>query len=88
MKSIIEEYNEIPEMYIIKHKHDNLKNNGFDYTEKLLQKTLSPVLFVNDTNSEFLSYLNKQIVVMFDSLLPVRNIFFYSHSKYFNRHGK
>lgn len=88
MKSKIEESVQIPEMYILRHKHDNIKNDGYNYQDNLLPRTLSPVLYKNNTMSEFLKYLNNMTVIMIDTIMPVRNIFFYSHNKYFNGHGK
>lgn len=89
MKSIIEETSEIPEMYTLRHKHDtDLPEMGYNYTENLLSKTVSPVLYKNDNNIVFLDKLNDMMVSIIDSVLPTRNIFFYSHNKYFNKHGK
>lgn len=89
MKNVIEESNQIPEMYTLKHMHDTeLPEQGFNYSENLLNKTLSPVIYNNINNIEFLDKLNNMMVSMIDTVLPVRNIFFYSHNKYFNKHGK
>lgn len=89
MKSIIEENSEIPEMYVLRHKHDtDLPEMGYNYTENLLNKTLSPVLYNNNNNIMFLDKLSNMLVSIVDSVLPTRNIFFYSHNKYFNKHGK
>lgn len=89
MSNFIEEFNEIPEMFNLRHKHDtSLPEQGYDYQLNMLQKSLSPVLYKNDTNSEFLDDLNKLLIALVETILPTRNMFFYSHSKYFNRHGK
>lgn len=89
MRNIIEETSQIPEMYVLRHKHDTtLPEMGFNYSENLLNKTLSPVLYNNTNNIEFLDKLSEMMVAMIDSVLPTRNIFFYSHNKYFNKHGK
>jgi hypothetical protein len=89
MKNIVEESGQIPEMYVLRHKHDtDLPEMGYNYGENLLSKTLSPVLYNNDNNIVFLDKLNDMMVSIIDSVLPTRNIFFYSHSKYFNKHGK
>lgn len=89
MQSLIEKSNEIPDMFTLKHMHDtDLPEMGFDYTNNLLEKTLSPVLYNNDNNISFLNSLNDMLVSLVDSVLPTRNIFFYSHNKYFNKHGK
>ena len=88
MKSNIEEFNEIPEMYNIRHKHDNITNDGFNYSDNMLIKTLSPVLYKNDNMDMFLTKLNSMIVTMVESVLPTRNIFYFTHNKYFNGHGR
>jgi hypothetical protein len=88
MKSLIEQNNEIPEMYQLRHKHDNLLNQGYNYADNLIRRSVSPVLYKNDNNSMFLDRLNDMLVSMVDSILPVRNIFFFSHNKYFNGHGR
>ena len=87
--SLIEEHSEIPEMYSLRHKHDSeLPDSGFDYSKNLLQRSISPILYNNDNNAEFLDKFNDMAVSMVEHVLPVRNIFFYSHNKYFNKHGK
>ena len=87
--SIIEKNSEIPEMFTLRHKHDtDLPEMGFDYSSNLLQKTLSPILYNNDNNNILLGQLNDMMVSLIENILPTRNIFFYSHNKYFNKHGK
>lgn len=89
MSNFIEEYNEIPEMFSLRHKHDTATSEqGFDYQLNILPKSLSPMLYKNDTTSLFLDDLNKMMITLVETILPTRNIFFYSHNKYFNRHGK
>jgi hypothetical protein len=87
--NIIEENSQIPEMYTLRHKHDTESGDeGFNYSEKLLERTVSPVLYNNDNNVLFLEKFNNMLVTMYEYVLPVRNIFFYSHNKYYNKHGK
>jgi putative cell wall-binding protein len=89
MANLIEEFNEIPELHTLRHKHDTVvTEQGYDYQDKLLSNSLSPVLYQNENNNIFLEKLNKMMVALVESILPTRNLFFYSHSKYFNRHGK
>jgi hypothetical protein len=89
MASIIEKNNEIPEMYILRHQHDTvLPEMGYDYSTNLFEKTLAPILYNNDNTSALLGQLNDMVVSIIETVLPTRNIFFYSHDKYFNRHGK
>mgnify|MGYP006898481425 CR=1 FL=1 len=89
MKNITEENNQIPEMYILRHKHDTyLPEMGYDYSNNLLNKTLSAVLFNNEKTSFFLEKYNDMVLSLIESILPVRNLFFYTHNKYYNKHGK
>lgn len=88
MKSLIEESSQIPEMYNIRHKHDNILNDGFNYSDKALIRSVSPVMYNNDNLESFLEKLNKMYVSMIETVLPVRNIFYWSHNRYFNGHGK
>ena len=88
MRSLIEQSNEIPEMYQLRHKHDAMLNDGFDYTSNLVKRAVSPVLYANDNNEAFLVKLNDMLVCMVDTILPTRNIFFFTHAKYFNGHGR
>ena len=88
MKSNIEQFNEIPELYTIRHKHDNIIDDGFDYSDNLLIKTVSPVLYKNDNMDMFLTYINNMMIAMFESMQPTRNIFYFTHNKYFNGHGR
>lgn len=89
MKSLIEQQNQIPEMWRLRHKHDTIiKDAGFNYTDNLLKVSMSPVLFNNPITAQFLEDLNSMTVSLLETVLPVRNIFYWSHSPYFNGHGK
>ena len=88
MKSIIEEGSQIPEMYTLRHKHDNILNDGYNYTDNALIRSVTPVMYNNDNLSTFLDKLNKMYISMVETILPVRNIFYWSHNRYFNGHGK
>ena len=89
MANFIEEFNEIPEMHNLRHKHDtSLPEQGYDYQSNILPNSLSPVLYKNENTNEFLTDLNKMMIALIETILPARNMFFYSHNKYFNRHGK
>ena len=89
MKNIIEENSQIPEMYLTRHKHDSVSEDfAFDYSSNLLKNTLSPVLYKNEETEASLNKLNDMVVVMLDEILPVRNMFFWTHSKYYNKHGR
>jgi len=84
---MIEESKHVPELYYIKHRKDDLKNTGFDYQNKLFDRTLSGVMFGNPTLKTFLSYLQNQAVWMIESTLVVRNFWNYTVDKYYNKHN-
>ena len=84
---MIERVNQVRELYYIKHRNDKLKHTGFDYENKLFDRTLSKVMFDNDTTKQFLFYLQRQAVWMIDSTLVVRNFWNYTVPKYYNKHN-
>lgn len=85
---MLEQNAHIKELYDVKHKHDGLKNIGYDYEKDLLRKTLSPVLFKNDNLSEYLTQLQSLIVLRIDSIVAVRNKFNHIVGKYYNKYNK
>ena len=87
MKSLIEENNQIPEMYLLRHQHDGI-DMEYDYVSNTLDRAISPVLKQNDIQNEFIIELNKMYSTLVDSILPIRNIFYWSYNKYYNKHGK
>lgn len=87
MKSIIEENNQIPELFLLRHQHDST-DNEYDYVSNTLKNSTSGVLWDNDNTHEFMSSVNNLYISIVDSILPVRNIFFWSYNKYYNKHGK
>lgn len=59
-----------------------LKNTGFDYNDKLLNKTLSNYMFKNQTVREFLEeYLNPIIVKLLNTVKFVRIFYNYAVPK-------
>lgn len=88
MISIIEKNNQIPEMYNIRHKHDKFNNEGYNYVDNMLKRSTSSALWNNDNMNEFLTSLNDLQVILTDTVLPTRNIFYSSLDKYYNGHGK
>lgn len=89
MKNIIEENSQIPDLYLVRHKHDSISDDfAYDYSSNLLKKTLSPVLYQNEDTAKSLDKLEEMTVTMIEEILPVRNLFFFTHPKYYNKHGK
>jgi hypothetical protein len=89
MRNITEESQQIPELYALRNKHNKyIKEMGYDYSNNLLKNTLSPVLYRNNKTAGFLQKLNDMVVTLYDSVLPVRNIFSFTQNKYYNKHGR
>ena len=84
---MIEKERHIRELYDLKHRKDNLKNVGFDYENKLVEKMTSGYLLHNDTTYEFLEWLQKLSVNMIESNLILRNFWNYTVDKYYNKHN-
>lgn len=87
MKSIIEENNQIPEMYMLRHQHDG-QDTEYDYVSNTLKNSTSGVLWDSVNIGDFMEYINKMYLSITESILPVRNIFYWSYNKYYNKHGK
>jgi hypothetical protein len=87
--SIISKNTQIPDMYVLRHKHDsNSDDFCYNYSDNLMKNSLSPVVYKNNNNEKVLDKINDMMVTIFDSILPVRNLFFYTHEKIYNKHGR
>jgi hypothetical protein len=63
---------QLPELYYMKHRHDN-DNDYVDYENMLLDKTLTPYLYQNDTMNGFLKRLQPLVGLLFDQMNIVKN---------------
>ena len=63
---------QLPELFYLKHRHDN-DNDYVDYENMLLDKTLTPYLYQNDTMNGFLKRLQPLVGLLFDQMNVVRN---------------
>lgn len=64
---------QLPELYYMKHRHDN-DNDFVDYETKLLDKTLSPYMYQNDTMNGFLKRFQPLLGLLFDQMSVVKNL--------------
>jgi hypothetical protein len=68
------------------HQQDNLKNQGFDYESKLLEKTMSTYNFV-DTKKEYtLFQFQSMLVFLINSIGSIKKAFNYTVSKNYKVH--
>jgi len=63
---------QLPEIYYMRHLHDN-DNDYVDYENMLLDKTLTPYLYQNDTMNGFLKKLQPLVGLLFDQMNVVKN---------------
>lgn len=77
----------IKELYELKHRKDNEVHTHFDYEENFLRRSFPKYIYSNDTMYSFLVFFKKMSVLMIESILPIRNIFNFTVSKYYNRHS-
>jgi len=63
---------QLPELYYMKHRHDN-DNDYVDYENILLDKTLTPYLYQNETMNGFLKRLQPLVGLLFDQMNVVKN---------------
>ncbi len=64
---------QLPELFYLKHRHDN-DNDYVDYENMLLDKTLTPYLYQNDTMNGFLKRLQPLVGLLFDQMNVVKNM--------------
>lgn len=88
--SIIEKYSQIPVMYNIRHKHDTINHEDFalDYSDKIVRRNLSGFLMLNKNMRELADFLNKIFSIMIESSESIKNMFYFTHKKYYNKNGK
>lgn len=77
---------QLPELYTLKHRHDNNEYGAYDIENNILKRTLSNFLFNNDTMNEFLLRMQKIYSLWFDQMNVIRNLKNWSVSKYYNNH--
>lgn len=75
------ERKDLPELYFIKHLHDN-DNNYIKYDEVLFDKTLSPYIFQNELMNSFLKKMQPLVALLFDQMNIVKNFKNYMVDKY------
>jgi hypothetical protein len=77
----------LPELYYMKHRNDS-EQNYVDYSNNILDKTLSPYIFSNDTMSNFLNLLKRPLSMLFDNFNIIKNFKNYTVDKYYYKHAK
>jgi hypothetical protein len=69
------------------HQQDNLKNQGFDYENRLLEKTMSTYNFVDPRKEFFLAQFQKMLVFLINSVGSIKKSFNYTVDKNYKVHS-
>jgi hypothetical protein len=81
------EEKELPELYYMKHRHDN-NNMYIDYENSILDRSLSPHMYKNDMMNNFLKRLQPLTAKLFDQMNIMKNFQNYMVDKYYYKHPK
>ena len=76
------ERKELPELFYLKHFHDDDNDKYIKYDETILNKTLSPNMFENDLMNTWLSKMQPLVSLMFDQMNISKNFKNYIVDKY------
>lgn len=71
----------LPELYFMKHVHDD-NANFVNYEKTILNNTLSPHLYENDTMNTWLNKLQSLVSILFDQMNIMKNLKNYMVDKY------
>lgn len=76
------ERQELPEIHYMKHVHDTDEGKFIKYDETILDKTLTPHIFENDTMNQWLKRMQPLVALMFDQMNVIKNFKNYMVDKY------
>ena len=75
------ERQELPEIHFIKHLHDD-DYKYVKYDETILDKSLSPHIFLNDNMNGWLKKMQPLVAILFDQMNVMKNFKNYIVDKY------
>lgn len=84
---MLHEEKEIPELYYMKHRHDDDKD-WVDYENNMLDNMLSPYIYENDMMNGFLKRLQPLTAKLFDQVNIMKNFKNYVVDKYHYKHNR
>lgn len=76
--------NQLPELFRLKHLHDD-DNSFVDYENIILDKSLSPYMFENNTMSGYIKRMQPAVSILFDHMNLIKNFKNYIVDKYHYR---
>jgi hypothetical protein len=78
---------EIPELFYLKHRHDN-NDQYVNYEDKILNSSLSPYMYENNLMNSWLNKMQPLVALLFDQMNIVKNFKNYMVDKYEFKHSK
>jgi len=84
---MLHEEREIPEIYYMKHRHDDDKE-WTDYENSMLDRMLSPYIYENAMMAPFLTKLQPLVAKLFDQMNVIKNWRNYMLDKYHYKHSR
>lgn len=81
------ERKEIPELYFLKHRHDDFKDY-VDYERQILNSSLSPYMYENDMMNSWLNKMQPLVSLLFDQMNVMKNFKNYIVDKYHYKHSR
>jgi hypothetical protein len=84
---MLHEEREIPELYYMKHRHDD-DAEWTDYENNMLDKMLSPYIYENAMMGVYLKRLQPLVAKMFDQVNIMKNFKNYIVDKYHYKHNR
>ena len=80
------ERKDLPELYFIKHRHDN-QSDFVDYEKKILTSSLSPYMYNNNMMNSWLTKMQPLVALLFDRMNIMKNFKNFMVDKYEYRHS-
>jgi hypothetical protein len=71
----------LPYLYQAKHQNDELKNLGYNYRGKILQKTTSRELWGNPLQTAMIGQIESLIIYLIEQVKTIKKMFSISHEK-------
>lgn len=67
--------------YYARHAQDKYENLGFDYHGRILEKSVSNVIFHNKKNKKLLKFADNMLDYLVDAVKQIRLQYMFSHNK-------
>ncbi len=77
---------EISELYDLKNRYNSNTNRHFPWEDSLLKKTTTTYIWKNTNMNEYLSKIEKMLVLMVEQMNYARNFLNFTVHKYYNDH--